>query len=350
MAAITTSPPGRRTHPDPAGRRTTHVPERILTAVNSPRPTELRLVEHVERLGEEHPPIDLAPSTTPCTGPTCSTARYGHVLDYMARVELEVDRNVLELTTMLPDPPEVDRVFYADVWQPQEIRHGQILDELQVRIGRPRRRAGPDHVGASSGSSGCLSHVGPVQDVVRMLYYLTGMSTERSAVLAYNLLYDGVTELGETAVAETVVAQIRRQEPGHYAFYKMSARGLSGQLAAWQRWLVRHLRRISFAPVGANNPGQMADFGEVMATLGIDRDLETFAVQISRVERDLLWARDRGMRVPDYVVGGFPRRRRARRGPPPRRPELRQAPDRSTLAAIHAMSAAVSAGAGRRAA
>ena len=54
----------------------------------------------------------------------------------MARVELEVDRNVLELTTMLPDPPEVDRYFYADVWSPQEIRHGQILDVLQVRLGR----------------------------------------------------------------------------------------------------------------------------------------------------------------------------------------------------------------------
>lgn len=279
--------------------------ERILTAVSSPRPTELRLVEHVERLGEEHPPIDLATVDYTVHRPDLLAARYGHVLDYMARVELEVDRNVLELTTMLPDPPEVDRVFYADVWQPQEIRHGQILDELQTRIGRPPAAPDLTHVSAKIRVLGMLSHVGPVQDVVRMLYYLTGMSTERSAVLAYNLLYDGVTELGETAVAETVVAQIRRQEPGHYAFYKLSARGLSGQLAGWQRWLVRHMRRISFAPVGANNPGQVADFGEVMASLGIDRDLETFAVQISRVERDLLWARDRGMRVPEYVVGAF---------------------------------------------
>jgi hypothetical protein len=85
----------------------------------------------------------------------------------------------------------------------------------------------------------------------------------------------------------------------------MSARGLAEQLAPWQRWLVRHLRRISFAPVGANNLEQRADFGEVMATLGIDRDVERFASQISRVERELLWARDRGMRVPDYVVAGF---------------------------------------------
>jgi hypothetical protein len=231
--------------------------------------------------------------------------RYGHVLDYMARVELEVDRNVLELIAMLPDPPPVDRTFYADVWQPQEVRHGQILDELQIRLGRARATPDLDHVSAKIRILGAVSHLSPIQDVVRMLYYLTGMATERSAVLAYNLLHDGVVGLGETAVAETIVAQIKRQEPGHYAFYKMSARGLSEQLASWQRFLVRHLRRISFAPVGANDDGQKADFGELVTTLGIDRDLHSFAEKISRVERDLLWARDRGMRVPNYVLAAF---------------------------------------------
>jgi hypothetical protein len=273
--------------------------------VTSPRTTELRLAEHVERIGEEHPPIDLATVDFTVRRPELLAARYGHVLDYMARVELEVDRNVLELMTMLPDPPEVDRRFYADVWQPQEIRHGQILDELQVRLGRDHAVTDLDRVSVKIRILGALAHVSPVQDVVRMLYYLTGMATERSAVLAYNLLHEGVVELGEHAVADTIVAQIKRQEPGHYAFYKLSARGLAGQLAGWQRWLVRHLRRISFAPVGANNDQQKADFGDLMTTLGIDRDLETFAVQISRVERELLWARDRGMRVPDYVVTAF---------------------------------------------
>jgi hypothetical protein len=131
------------------------------------------------------------------------------------------------------------------------------------------------------------------------------MATERSAVLAYSVLHDGVRSLGEAAVAETVVAQIRRQEPGHYAFYKMSARGLAAQLAAWQRFLVRHMRRVSFAPVGANDPAQKADFGDLVTTLGIDRDLHAFAEKISRVERELLWAADRGLRVPNYVLAAF---------------------------------------------
>jgi hypothetical protein len=274
-------------------------------SVKNLQTTELRLVEHVDRLAHDHPPIQLDTVDFTVHRPREFEARFGHVLDYMARVELEVDRNVLELTTMLPDPPEIDRHFYADVWQPQEIQHGLILDRLQVELGREPAAADVDSVGVKLRILGMLAHLGPFQDVCRMLYYLTGMATERSAVLAYNLLHRGTLEMGELAVANSVIGQIKRQEPGHYAFYQLSARQLWTQLAAWQRWLVRLMRRISFAPVGANNARQKADFGKVMATLGIADDSDDFAHQISRVERELLWARGRGLTVPDYVTRAF---------------------------------------------
>jgi hypothetical protein len=267
--------------------------------------TELRLVELVDRLAHDHPPIQLDSVDFTVRRPREFEARFGHVLDYMARVELEVDRNVLELTTMLPDPPDIDRHFYADVWQPQEIQHGLILDRLQVELGREPATADLESVGAKLRILGMLAHLAPFQDVCRMLYYLTGMATERSAVLAYNLLHRGTLEMRELAVATTVIGQIKRQEPGHYAFYQLSARGLWTQLAAWQRWLVRFMRRVSFAPVGVNNIRQKADFGAVMATLGIADSSDDFANQISRVERELLWARDRGLSVPDYVARAF---------------------------------------------
>lgn len=138
-----------------------------------------------------------------------------------------------------------------------------------------------------------------------MLYYLTGMATERSAVIAYNLLHDGVIETGEHAVADTVIAPIKRQEPGHYAFYQLSARAHWATLAAWQKWLVRRMRRISFAPVGVNNVTQLADFGDVMETLGVDHEGRDLAADVARVEQELLWARDRGLPVPDYVTRAF---------------------------------------------
>jgi hypothetical protein len=268
-------------------------------------PTGLRLAEHVARLAEEHPPIPLDSVDFTVRRPREFERRFGHVLDYMARVELEVDRNVLELTTMLPDPPEIDRHFYADVWQPQEIQHGLILDRLQVELGRQGAEADLDTIGLKLRILGTLAHLSPFQDICRMLYYLTGMATERTAVLAYNQLYKGTLDLGEHAVAETIIGQIKRQEPGHYAFYQISARGLWAELAAWQRWLVRLMRRVSFSPVGANNANQLADFGDVMTTLGIARAPDEFAEQIARVERELLWARDRGLRVPDYVARAF---------------------------------------------
>lgn len=266
---------------------------------------EARLVAHVDRLGEEHPPLDPDAVDYTVRDPRGTSERFGHVLDYMARVELEVERNVLELLTLLPDPPEVDRRFYSDVWQDQEVAHGRILDELQTRLGRPPATPDTGTVSTTVRVLGALGHLSPVQDVTRMLYYLTGMSTERSAVLAYNLLHDGLRQTGEDAVAAQVIAPIRRQEPGHYAFYTMSARGLAAGLAPWQRFLVRHLRRLSYGPVGANDDAQRADFGDVMTTLGIDRDLASFTESIARVERELLWARHQGMDVPDYVLAAF---------------------------------------------
>lgn len=269
--------------------------------------SDQRLTEHVERLGAEHPPIELASVDFTVRRPEAVRERFGQVLDYMARAELEVERNVLELATLLPDPPEVDRRFYADVWRPQEAQHGLILDELQVRIGLPPAEADLTTVSAKIRVVGALAHISPVQDVVRMLYYLTGMTTERSALLAYHELHDGLVELGETGIAETVVVPIRRQEPGHYAFYQMSARRLWAQLADWQRWLVRRLRDLTFAPVGANSPDQRADVGDMMIALGIDSPeaAGAFAGQVARVERELLFAGDQGLVVPPYVARAF---------------------------------------------
>jgi hypothetical protein len=272
----------------------------------SPSPTtDSRLVEHVARLAADHPPIPLATVDFTVRRPHEFAQRFGHVLDYMARVELEVDRNVLELSTLLPDPPEIDRHFYAEVWRPQEIQHGLILDRLQVELGRAPAEADLQSVGAKLRVLGALGRVPAFQDVCRMLYYLTGMATERSAVLAYNLLHRGTLEIGETAIAHTVIGPIKRQEPGHYAFYQLSARGLWSQLAGWQRWLVRLMRRRSFAPVGVNNAEQRADFGDVMTALGVADDAAGFAGQVARVETELLWAARRGLTVPDYVARAF---------------------------------------------
>lgn len=270
---------------------------------------ERRLVEYVDRMAMEHPPLDVAHVDFTVVRPDLVDERFGAVLDYMARTELEVERNVLELTTLLPDPPEIDRIFYRDVWHPQETQHGVILDELQVQIGRPPATADLTTVSPKIRILGTIGHLSPIQDVVRMLYYLTGMTTERSAVLAYHRLHEGLREMGEKAIAATVVAPIRRQEPGHFAFYRMSAHRLWRTLAPWQRWLVRRMRAISFAPVGANSTSQHREFGDLMARLGVatSQEAEHFAGEVARLEKDLLYAEHQGLKAPPYVARAFRR-------------------------------------------
>jgi hypothetical protein len=226
-----------------------------------------------------------------------------------------VERNVLELNILLSDPPEVDRHFYTDVWLPQETHHGLILDRFQVLAGMEASEPNMSDVAFKLKLLGSIGKVPGVQDVTRMLYYLTGLATERSAVLAYNKLHTGLLELGERAVAATVVAPIKRQEPGHFAYYQMAARELWAQLSSWQRWLVRTLRRFTFEPVGVYNAKQRVEFGQVMSALemssGDPADLRHYARQVGRVEFELLWARRRGMRVPDYVFKELRRAARA---------------------------------------
>jgi hypothetical protein len=295
---------------DRAFLRWGEVPQMALVDVSVARRGKRRrntakLADHVDRLGEEHPPIPLDSADYTMNRPDLLAERFGPVLSYMSRVELEVERNVLELNLLLPDPPEVDRHFYADVWLPQETHHGIILDRLQVHAGLEAATPNVNEVSFKLKLLGKLGRVGAVQDMSRMLYYLTGLATERSAVLAYNKLHAGLVELGERAVAATVVAPIRRQEPGHFAYYQFAARDLWPQLASWQRWLVRTLRRKTFGPVGVDTKQQKVEFGHVMKALAIntgdEADLRHYATQVGRVEHELLWAHRKGLRVPDYV-------------------------------------------------
>jgi hypothetical protein len=264
--------------------------------------TPADLADHVDRMAERHPPIPLQRVDTTTRDPATVRAVAGRTLAYLARVELEVERNVLELLTLLPDAGGTDRRFQR-VWARQEIHHGLALDRLQQDLGLPA--AAPElRLNTGTRVLGALAHLRPVQDVVRFLYFLTGAATEKSAVIAYSTLHRRLLDLGERAVAETVVAPIRRQEPSHLAFYRLSATAMlqRGELAPWQLHLARVLRRRSFAPVGARTPATRAHYGDVLVELGFADDLEHHAAQLAVVDRELLWAAGAGMRVPPYVL------------------------------------------------
>jgi len=266
-----------------------------------------RIAEHVVRLGERHPPVDLSSADYSVVNPDAVRSRFAEVLEYMTRVEMEVERNVLELAVLLPGVSETDRLFYADVWGPQEEHHGILLDNLGQRLGMPP--AAPD-LGAVTPRIrvlGALAHLPVVHEVIRLLYYLTGAATEKAAMLAYQAMSDGLGEMGETAIKRTVVDAIKVQEPGHFAFYRLSAQEMvqAGALAPWQLHLARFLRSRRFSLVGASTPEQRVGFGGVLVNLGLDADLERNVRDIVRVETQLLSARDEGLHVPEYALAAF---------------------------------------------
>jgi hypothetical protein len=266
--------------------------------------TSAKIAEHVQRLGELYPPIRLDTVDRAIKNPELVKRRFGHVIDYLARVELEVDRNVLEILCLLPDVDDINKTFYADVWQPQEIQHGLILDRLQTDLGHPPARP---HLQVSFKIKilGTLASLKPIQDVARLLYYLTGASTERQAVLAYNQLNDGLRDMGENAISATIITPIKQQEPGHFAFYQMSATAMvqDRMLKPWQLFLTRVLREKSYNLVGTNAMRQYkADMGGVLVNLGIDQDVSGYAREIGRVESRLLWGHKQGLEFPPYIL------------------------------------------------
>jgi hypothetical protein len=266
--------------------------------------TAAKIAEHVQRLGELYPPIRLDSVDRTIKNPDLVRRRFGHVIDYLARVELEVDRNVLELLTLLPDVDDTNKRFYADVWQPQELQHGRILDRLQTDLGHPPAQP---HLEVSFRIKimGALASLKPIQDIAKLLYYLTGASTERQAVLAYNSINDGLKEIDENAISETIITPIKQQEPGHFAFYQMSATAMLQDrvLKPWQLFLTRVLREQSYNLVGTNAlPEYKADMGRVLVDLGVDRDLSGYAREVGRVEGRLLWAHKQGLEFPPYIL------------------------------------------------
>lgn len=266
--------------------------------------TERSLTDHVLRLGDNHPPIPLESADRTIHRPDLVRERFAGVIDYLARVELEVDRNVLELLTILPEVSEVDRLFYQDVWYDQEMAHGYLLDQLQVDLGLEPAQAFMT-VPLRMRLLGAMAHVQPIQEVSRFLYYLTGASTERQAVLAYSTLIQELDRMGEHAIARTVIHPIKQQEPGHFAFYQMSATKMVQDqvLAPWQMFLAKQLRSKSFTLVGVDYVKQFqADMGGVVVGLGYDQEIELYARELGRLEARLLWANHNGMEFPPYFL------------------------------------------------
>jgi hypothetical protein len=111
-------------------------------------------------------------------------------------------------------------------------------------------------------------------------------------------------EMGEDAVAKTILHPIKQQEPGHFAFYQMSAMLMVQDkvLKPWQLFLARVLREKGYYVAGGQSKRRRAEVGRMATDLGVHDDVEGYAREIGRVESRLLWAGRKGMESPPYIV------------------------------------------------
>ena len=148
------------------------------------------------------------------------------------------------------------------------------------------------------------------------------MTDNRGGCDAAQVISDGLGEMGETAIKTTVVDAIKVQEPGHFAFYRLSALEMVQQktLTPWQLHLARFLRSRTFGLVGAKTREERTGFGGVIVNLGLDGEIRAGKISdeervpgdedpglltpagILYGEREVFWAVSGGCHGPDLYV------------------------------------------------
>ncbi len=257
-------------------------------------------LDHLEAEGV----IDLADVDFHVRSPDLVRERLGSALDYFARVEREVERNLLEIAAFLPQASPQTRRF-VDIWSAQELPHGEIFETLKERLELPPSTPDLSTVSPTLKVAGRLAFIPGVGDVLLFLYLTMGAMHERLTAIGYDRLRDRFLEIGETGFATTGVQAIRKQESGHYAYYRNAAFEVRSRLAGWQLHIARAVRIATYQPIGVRTRltggARPADFGLAAVQLTGSPEIDDVAVPVQRVAQELLVRESQGARLPLFV-------------------------------------------------
>lgn len=206
-------------------------------------------------------------------------ARLAGCLQYFARVENEVDPEGLQvLMPLLGTEYEGYRSYgqeFLDLWVPQELAHGQILDELQRQLGieplEPKHEISPHNV-----RLGQLGEKHPgLHQAVELTYYAQGATQEALALTAYNRCFQILVEMGEATLAKQIFFPMRMQEGLHRSFYRNGAKNLREHVTKGQALFSKAVMSLTFSPVGAGEDKDKPQLGYIVEELG--GEVDTFA-------------------------------------------------------------------------
>lgn len=232
--------------------------------------------------------------------PDAVRVRLAPALDYFARVELEVERNLLEIAAFLPHADDTTRRFVR-VWSAQELPHGHVFERVIAELDLPPAVPDLTSVSPALRVAGALSRVPGVADVLLFLYLGIGAMHERLTATGYDKLRQRLLDLGERGLVETAIGPIRRQEAGHFAYYRNAALVVRDRLSTWQLHLARIVRTREYHPIGATSQANTRSFARTAVLLAGRTDLDEFAVPVQRVAEELLIRGDQGVRIPHFV-------------------------------------------------
>ena len=171
------------------------------------------------------------------------------------------------------------------------------FDELQRRIGLTPLEPKIDttvfnKVGGVIGWLSPWSHA-----VLEMVYLTRGAMHERLTYRGYKLMEDRLTELGEKALANTIVIPILSQEAGHLGYYRLAANQIKQYLSPRQLAVARWISLKTYAPVGAGGKSDRPHFGHVAYRLAGDK-LPAFAKPIQDLGAELLGDEEHKITLP----------------------------------------------------
>lgn len=219
--------------------------------------------------------------------PAVLEASLGGAFQYAQAVEAEISESAGIVRTLLPNMSEELSDFF-EVWETQEARHGeaqlQVLQRLRVSPA-PQVKKASALLNIAGKLAGFSSGFHDAVETGVLVYAALG---ERETQIAYKKMTEKLAELGETPLADRLMAPMAKQEALHLGYYRAAIGERREKLAPWQLRLVSKYIEISYLPVGVqrNNRERMRGFGQM--TLIISDDPYEPAIQAQNLAASLL--------------------------------------------------------------
>lgn len=251
-----------------------------------------RAIEHkIDMIGDKLP-LDIARVDLTLVDPERLRAKLGPTFEYFQRVETLTMPSSLE--ALMPASKDDYTGRFISPWTRDEQVHGKAFNLLLGELGMSGIVDPEDSVPRINHYTGLVTARSEwAHGVVEMLYHTMGSLHEKLTAIGYKRLEQILTHMGETALVETLIKPIQKDEAVHLGYYRTVARHLGQTLSKRQIWLAQNILTKTYAPVGAGATSDKISFGHVLGTLAEGDAFENMTETIQMMADDAFQKNDR---------------------------------------------------------